>query len=185
MKELDDYKLIEMYLAGNNRAFEILYGRYRDRLFYFICRMLNYSRNEAEDIFQQVWIKAIDKMSALKADGSFYCYLQRIARNLIIDRARKFKRHGVHVTIDDENSVPVADRNAVEPYFELFEKEDEKLLAAAVAGLNPEQKRIWELRMQNYSFKEIAEMEKCSLNTALARMSYAKKNIKIYLGTHH
>ena len=72
----------------------------------------------------------------------------------------------------------------MEPYFELFDVEEQELLNAAAASLNDEQRTVWDLRMKNYSFKEIAEMEKCSINTALARMSYAKKNIKIFLEKH-
>lgn len=184
MNENSDYELIRMYIAGNNRAFEILYGRYRTYLYAFLCRLLSSDRSEVDDIFQSVWLKAIDKMPTLQEKGSFYGYLQQIARNMVIDRARKLKRRGLHVAIDDEDTVPIADENATEPYFELFGVEDSELLKRAVDSLSPEQKKIWELRMQNFSFKDIAEMENCSLNTALARMSYAKKNIKIYVETH-
>ena len=123
-------------------------------------------------------------MPYLKEKGSFYGYLQQTARNMVIDRARSMKRRGIHVTIDDEESMPLPDTNTVEPYFEIFEIEDEKLLKQALASLNEDQRKVWELRMQNISFKDIAEMENCSLNTALARMNYAKKNIKLYIETH-
>lgn len=181
MKDKSDFELIQLYLAGNQRAFENLYGRYRTYLYAFICRLLSSDRSEVDDVFQNVWLRAIDKMPQFTEKGSFYGYLQQIARNIIIDRARKLKRRGIHIAIDDEDTVPIADMNAVEPYFEIFDVEDSELLHKAVANLCPEQRKIWELRMRDVSFKDIAEMENCSLNTALARMSYAKKNIKIFL----
>lgn len=184
MQEKSDFELIQMYIKGNNRAFEILYGKYRTFLYAFLCQLLSSDRSEVDDIFQQVWLRAIDRMPYLKEQGSFYGYLQQTARNLVIDRARKLKRRGIHLAIDDSDTVPIADNNAVEPYFEIIDVEDNCLLQQAVAVLSDEQKRVWEMRMQNISFKEIAEIEKCSLNTALARMSYAKKNIRIFLEKH-
>ena len=144
---------------------------------------LNNAKSEIDDVFQTVWVKAIDRMPQLRNDGSFYGYLQQTARNIVIDRARKLKRRGPHVTID-EDPIPIADQNAERPYFELSDVEEHELLNEAVASLNEEQRTVWSLRMKNYSFKEIAEKEKCSINTALARMSYAKKNIKIFLEKH-
>ena len=184
MNEYSDFELIKMYISGNNRAFEILYGRYRTFLYAFLCRQLSSDRSEVDDIFQNVWLRVIDKMPQLQQKGSFYGYLQQTARNMIIDRARKLKRRGIHLAIDEDDSIPIADENAVEPYFEMYDIEDNDILKRAIASLSEEQQRIIQLRMQNISFKDIAEMENCSLNTALARMSYAKKNIKIYVETH-
>lgn len=184
MDDKTDFELIKLYLAGNNRAFEHLYGRYRRSLYGFLMQALSSSRGEVDDIFQLVWIRTIDKMPTLRDNGSFYGYLRQTARNLIIDRARKLKRCGIHVTIDDEDSIPIADENTCEPFFEMFDSEDRIMLDNAVNTLAPEQRRVWEMRMQNMAFKDIAEKEKCSLNTVLARMSYAKKNIKTFLETH-
>lgn len=184
MQELSDFELIRMYIAGNTRAFEILYGRYRTFLYAFLCRLMSSDQSEIDDIFQQIWLRTIDRMPHLKEQGSFYGYLQQTARNLVIDRARKLKRRGIHMAIDADDTIPIADMNTTEPYFEIIEMEDSSLLDQAVKLLSDEQRRVWELRMQNLSFKEIAEIEQCSLNTALARMSYAKKNIKIFLGKH-
>lgn len=183
MKDSTDFELIQLYIKGNNRAFEILYARHRNRLYYFISQLLNNAKSEIDDVFQTVWVKAIDRMPQFRNDGSFYGYLQQTARNIVIDRARKLKRRGPHVTID-EDPIPIADQNAERPYFELSDVEEHELLNEAVASLNEEQRTVWSLRMKNYSFKEIAEKEKCSINTALARMSYAKKNIKIFLEKH-
>ena len=128
MKDFSDFELIQLYIKGNNRAFEVLYARHRDKLYFFICQLLNNARGEVDDVFQTVWIRAIDKMPHLRNDGSFYGYLQQTARNIVIDRARKLKRQGVHIAIDDEDSIPIADENAVEPYFELFDVEEPIIL---------------------------------------------------------
>ena len=111
MENNTDFELIQLYIHGNNRAFEVLYGRHRNKLYAFINHLLSSAQSEADDVFQTVWIKAIDKMPELRDNGSFYGYLQQTARNIVIDRARKLKRRGVHVAIDDEESVEIADAN--------------------------------------------------------------------------
>lgn len=184
MENNTDFELIQLYIHGNNRAFEVLYGRHRNKLYAFINHLLSSAQSEADDVFQTVWIKAIDKMPELRDNGSFYGYLQQTARNIVIDRARKLKRRGVHVAIDDEESVEIADANAVVPYFEIADVDEHKLLDRALAELSEEQRRVWVLRTEERSFKEIAEIENCSINTVLARMSYAKKNIILYLQKH-
>lgn len=184
MKDNTDFELIQLYINGNNRAFEVLYSRYRNKLYAFIRYLLSSADSEVDDVFQAVWVKAIDKMPTLRDNGSFFGYLQQIARNIIIDNVRKFKRRGVHVAIDDDEAMPIADENTPEPYFDISDTEERKLLQDAVKTLSDEQRRVWEYRMQDLSFKEIAAKEKCSINTVLGRMNYAKKNILIYLETH-
>lgn len=184
MENSTDFELIQLYIHGNNRAFEVLYARHRSKLYAFINHLLSSAKSEVDDVFQTVWIKAIDRMSELRDNGSFYGYLQQTARNIVIDRARKLKRQGVHVAIDDDDVMPIADANAPVPYFEISDVEEQELLEKAVAELSEEQRRVWNLRMEEHSFKEIAEIEKCSINTVLARMSYAKKNILLYLQKH-
>ena len=145
MENCDDFELIKMYMDGNCRAFEVLYGRYRSRLYAFLHRLLSSNKSEVDDIFQIVWVRAIDKMPNLRANGSFYGYLQQTARNLIIDRARKLKRQGVHIAIDDDDSIPIADGNTREAFFELYDMEDKELMEKAVASLSVEQQKIWNL----------------------------------------
>lgn len=184
MKEKTDFELIQLYIQGSSRAFEVLYGRYRNKLYAFINYALSSASSEVDDVFQQVWIKAIDKMPSLRDNGSFYGYLQQIARNIIIDRARKLKRRGVHVALDGDDVMPIADANTLAPYFEISDAEEQELLDKAVETLSEDQRKVWRLRTDGYSFKDIAEIAGCSINTALARMSYAKKNILIYLEKH-
>ena len=57
MSDYTDEELMMMFRTGNSRGFEILFERYRTRLFTFIFRMLGQKREAAEDLFQEVFIK--------------------------------------------------------------------------------------------------------------------------------
>ena len=84
MNEKSDFELIRLYIDGNNRAFEVLYSRYRMKLYGFVAKQLGSNRNELDDVVQIVWMRAIDKMPTLSATGSFFSYLCKTARNFLL-----------------------------------------------------------------------------------------------------
>ena len=68
--------------------------------------------------------------------------------------------------------------DSADPFEQMEAKEQEKILTQAVAELSPELREVFLLRQENLTFREIAEIQQCSLNTCLARMQYALKNLK-------
>jgi RNA polymerase sigma-70 factor (ECF subfamily) len=177
--ELSDKELIDNYIAGDNRAFELLYGRYRKLLYYFLHDFLRDDNSELDDIFQQTWLKVIDNLPKYQDQGAFGAYLKMVARNLVFDRMRKLKKSGMTLEFNEEvlNDIH-ADRKSDMPWFELEEIEQESAYQEALQELSVEQKRVYELRCQNFSFKEIAAQLNLSINTVLSQMNYAKKKLQ-------
>lgn len=180
--ERSDKELIDNYLSGDERAFEILYGRYRKLLYFHLHNFLKNSDSELDDIFQQTWIKAIDRLPQYHDQSSFGAYLKTIARNLIIDRARKLKRQGVVFEFNGDLLSEIHnDKLSDMPWFELTEIESSQIYQEALEQLPQEQKVVYDLRCSNMSFKDIAKKLGISLNTVLSRMNYAKKRLKMIL----
>lgn len=177
--ELSDKELIDNYIAGDNRAFELLYGRYRKLLYYFLHDFLRDDTSELDDIFQQTWLKVIDNLPKYQDQGAFGAYLKMVARNLVFDRMRKLKKSGMTLEFNEEvlNDIH-ADRKSDMPWFELEEIEQESAYQEALQALSIEQKRVYELRCQNFSFKDIAAQLNLSINTVLSQMNYAKKKLQ-------
>ena len=177
--ELSDKELIDNYIAGDNRAFELLYGRYRKLLYYFLHDFLRDDNSELDDIFQQTWLKVIDNLPKYQDQGAFGAYLKMVARNLVFDRMRKLKKSGMTLEFNEEvlNDIH-ADRKSDMPWFELEEIEQESAYQEALQVLSVEQKRVYELRCQNFSFKEIAAQLNLSINTVLSQMNYAKNKLQ-------
>src|SRR5918992_3386643 len=73
------------------RTFEGLVQEYKNRIFSYICRLTNDSA-DAEDITQEVFIRAYQSMHAFRHDAAVDTWLYRIATNLVIDRFRREKR---------------------------------------------------------------------------------------------
>ena len=180
--ELSDKELIDNYLSGDERAFEILYGRYRKLLYFHLHDFLRGDNIDLDDIFQQTWLKAIDNLPKYQDQSSFGAYLKTIARNLIIDRARKAKRQGMIFEFNPDilNEVQ-AEKISDMPWFELTEIEAQQKFEEALQVLSEEQRLVYDLRCQNLSFKEIAKRLNLSINTVLSQMNYAKKKLQSVL----
>ena len=85
--EVDDQDLINEYINGDINALEPIIDKYKSPLYSFILKMTE-GKDDADEIFQEVWFKAIKNIKKFKG-GSLISWLFRITHNLIIDRARK------------------------------------------------------------------------------------------------
>lgn len=177
--DLSDKELISRYSGGDIDALEVLVERYRGKLFGYIIGMTR-SQVEADDIYQEVWFRAIKKLDGYKA-GNLGGWLTRIAHNLVIDRARKKKPL---LTLDQEfedggSMIDVVPGKDIDPGAAAAASEIGVKIQAAIEMLPIEQKEVFILRTKSdMPFKDIAEMQKVSINTALARMQYALAGLR-------
>lgn len=177
----NDEDLIERYVAGETEALSVLVERYRRPLYGFITRMVS-SPSEADEVFQEVWLRVINKAGTYRKDR-FRGWLYRIAHNLMIDRSRCRKPTvSLDAVTGDESGSTLGDRvpstermpSAIVAGTELAER-----IRAAVDQLAPEQREVFLLRTEgDIPFKEIAVVQGVSINTALARMQYAVNRLR-------
>jgi RNA polymerase sigma-70 factor, ECF subfamily len=190
MKRLDDRDLITEYLKGNEKAFEVLLMRHKDKIFRFIHMKLR-DRVLADDVFQETFVKIINtlKLGSYNEEGKFLPWAMRIAHNLVIDHFRKASK----VRMISESSSSREDFNIFD-VLSLTDKnieqkitydELEKQMVDLIEFLPPTQKEILKMRIfQDMSFKDIAESEDISINTALGRMRYALINLRKLIDKH-
>lgn len=85
-----DEQLMTAYGKGDNHAFANLYQRHKGPLYRYFVRQLNSGQqSRAEELYQEVWCKVIDKRHSYAASAKFTTWLYRIAHNLLIDEHRK------------------------------------------------------------------------------------------------
>src|ERR1035437_4746911 len=98
-----DQDLIDLYLDGDHSAIAILIDRHKAKLFTYILITVK-ERHLAEDLFQDTFIKVVNTLRTGKYNdtGKFYCWIKRIAHNLIIDYFRLSKRIPIFDTKDEE-----------------------------------------------------------------------------------
>lgn len=178
---LTDEVLVTMYAEGEDRAFDVLLERYKDRLFTYIKFMVH-DEDTANDIFQETFVKVIMtlRQGRYTESGKFYAWLTRIAHNIVIDGYRDEMASNTFSSDESEGQI-LNDANLVQTSRE-SDMLDEQLLddvKALMDRLPEEQRRVMFMRYyQGLSFKEIAEETGVGINTALGRMHYATNNLR-------
>lgn len=175
-----DGELVVLFKNGQDSAFDVLLTRHKSRVYSTILQIVK-DRDHAEDLFQEVFIKAIDviRSGRYNEEGKFLPWILRIAHNLAIDSFRREKRYPT-IPIDDnpvlENSLHYSEKS-----FEILQvQQDTKALLRYLITTLPETQREV-LMMRHFaglSFQEIADATGVSINTALGRMRYALMNLR-------
>jgi RNA polymerase sigma-70 factor (ECF subfamily) len=180
LNTLSDQQLIHLYVDGDADALATIIMRYKDKIFTSIYLLVK-DRYLAEDIFQDVFIRVIDTLKGGRYtdEGKFLPWAMRIAHNMCVDHFRKVKRSPTIKTSDDRDIFEVL--NFSEP------GADQRMMAGQsydrvrqMVDLLPEdQREVIILRhYADLSFKEIADLTNCSINTALGRMRYGLINLR-------
>jgi RNA polymerase sigma-70 factor (ECF subfamily) len=184
LSSLSDSELIRLYINDNERAFAVLLKRYKNQVYKFIYLKVK-DADLANDIFQDSFIKVVQNIKAGKynEEGKFLPWATRIAQNLVIDYYRKQGKVRVFSERNTFNEdFGIFQRIACENKNYLQQKSSMELdqqLIELMNHLPKVQREIVEMRIfHDLSFKEIAESEKISINTALGRMRYALMNLR-------
>lgn len=181
MKQMTDDMLVSLYIGGNNLAFDILLNRHKDRLYYYIYFIVR-SKEVAEDIFQETFVKAIIKLQEgrYQPDGKFGAWITRIAHNLVIDQFRQERNE--NLVSNDETEVDLLNNASLSEGTIENKMVNEQVLRDVRALVNelPDCQRevVYMRYYQQLSFKEISDITGVSINTALGRMRYAILNMR-------
>lgn len=190
MDNFDDRALVSAYISGSEKAFEVLLMRHKDKIYRFIYMKVR-DGALAQDIFQDTFIKIVNtlKTGSYNEEGKFLPWAMRIAHNLIIDYFRKNNKVRMisesSSQRDDFNvfhTIKLEDENVQD---EMTRLELEKQMVDLIEHLPDSQKDILKKRIfKEMSFKDIAEDEDISINTALGRMRYALINLRKLIEKH-
>lgn len=191
MKRLDDRDLISLYIGGDEKAFEVLLLRHKDKIFRFIYLKVR-NRELADDIFQEAFVKIINtlKLGSYNEEGKFLPWAMRIAHNLVIDHFRRSSKvkmiSETSSSKEDFNIFSILSQDEKNVEQRLTYDELESQMVNLIEFLPPSQKEILKMRIfQDMSFKDIAESEDISINTALGRMRYALINLRKLIDKHN
>ncbi|MDR0932186.1 MAG: sigma-70 family RNA polymerase sigma factor [Victivallales bacterium] len=181
--ESGDGELIAAFVKGDEKAFELLYCRYKRQLYGFLNHLIGNNPDEADEVFEETWLRVLQKLPKYRDEGKFSAWLFRIGRNIFLDRLRKNRNESITIALDAENAPVQLGPESLEPDRDFELGELEEVIVRAVACLPLEQREVFLLRQQDLAFKEIAQIQECSINTALGRMQYAIKNLRVSLKT--
>jgi len=180
MQKKTDQELVSAYLSGDSISIEHLITRHKDKVFGFILSKVK-DVDLANDIFQDVFIKVINKLQEGKysEEGKFIAWLMRLAHNMVIDYFRKMSRHRMVRSQDNYDVFGFLKEEQHDDEVIAIESHIHLNLKTLIAHLSQEQREVLEMRYYaDMTFKEIAEECGISINTALGRMRYALINLR-------
>lgn len=179
-----DAYLVARALDGELPAFEKLVTRYQNKIVGFSARMLN-DQDEAEDVAQEVFIKAYRSLESFRGDASFSTWIYRIATNLCIDRLRAKKRRPQQAYSLDEPYDKEEDKGgreiadfSNEPTREV-EREELRRRVRQVMSEMPEKMRTILIMcdMQGMAYEDIAKVLNCPIGTVKSRLFHARADL--------
>jgi RNA polymerase sigma factor (sigma-70 family) len=175
-----DQQLVHLYMEGDFDAISTLVNRYKDRIYTSIYLLVK-DKYLAEDLFQDVFIRVNDTLKAGRYtnEGKFLPWTLRIAHNLCVDHFRKVKRIPTIKTSDDYDIFEVLNFSDANAEGRMMQDQTNDTVRQMIDMLPEDQREVIILRhYADLSFKEIAELTKCNINTALGRMRYGLINLR-------
>ncbi|MCL2045004.1 MAG: sigma-70 family RNA polymerase sigma factor [Oscillospiraceae bacterium] len=164
--------------SGDTDSFEMLYDIFCDKVYAF-ARMIMRNASDAEDVLQEAFITAWQKLETLKTPATFSVWIQVIAKNLCNMQLRK---KNVAILLDAEQEVESLSSMESDELLPAAYAEREDLkerLGMIIESLSEVQRQAIVLYYFNeMSVDEIAEVMECSANTVKTRLFLARKAIK-------
>ena len=175
-----DQQLVQAYMQGDVEALSTLVLRHKNKIFTSIYLLVK-DKYLAEDIFQDTFIKIIDtlKLGKYTDEGKFLPWAMRIAHNLCVDHFRKVKRTPAIKTSDDRDIFDTINFSEAGAEELIMKRESHNSVRKMLELLPEDQREVIIMRQYaDLSFKEIATLTNCSINTALGRMRYGLINLR-------
>lgn len=175
---LSDEELVRRTLSDRDQ-FLYLVERYKGRLLSYIRRLTSANQEDAEDILQEVFIKAYRNLNGFKPDLKFSSWIYRITHNQVISRHRKLKaRPEGYLTTLEDGAVQIlaAETDIIS---ELDIQMTREKIASALAQLPEKYREIIILRFfEERDYQEISDIIKKPLGTVASMLSKAKLALK-------
>ena len=189
MPEWNEKEIVGRAQQGDMEACDALIRQYQERIYATIYHMTS-NHEDAADLAQITFIKAIRKIDKFKGQSSFFTWLYRIAVNNTINHIRS-KRKRVILSINQmdeeydrgEELLGLVSKDT--PQREIDRHELQGMLHAAMQKLSPNHRLVVTLHaVQGLPHEQIGEIMDCNTNTVRTRLHYARKQLQAHLSDY-
>lgn len=180
---LNDSEIISSVLQGNKNAYAELVTRYQNYVFTLTLRLIK-SREDAEEVAQDVFVKAYRSLADFRGDSKFSTWLYTIVNTTSITFLRK-KKLAIQ-SLDDERTFEVADNRDSGFRADLVEKKSRvTMVTNAISLLSPDDAEVITLFYKaEQSLEEISMILGIETNTVKVRLHRARTRLKEKMETH-
>ncbi len=174
LAQLGDRALAErVQLGGDEQAFRTLYRRHTPRLYQFALRVLGGNEPDAEDVVQETWLRAVERLGEFRWEAELGTWLTGIVLNLCRGLFRRHDRRWIAMREDLElTTAPRLEHERID-------------LEAALSRLPPGYRTVVILHdIEGFTHEQIATRLQISANTSKSQLSRGRKMLRSLLGPH-
>lgn len=179
-----DEELVERFIGGETDSFPMLVERYEGRVYSIVYGIMG-SRDETEDLSQEVFIKVYENLGHFKGKSKFYTWLYRITVNVCLSAQRRRNQSNRIISMSSLSGVG-GNPGEVELADETFSPQkvfkDRELASKIQLAINslPGILRITFIlrELEDLSYRELARILRCSMGTVKSRLSRARENLR-------
>jgi len=186
VSRMEDATLVREAQRGNRAAFESLVRNY-DQAVLRLALHLTGSEHEAQDVYQEAFLKAYKSIGNFRFECSFYTWIYRIVTNLCLDhlRKRQVRKEDAPVATDEHgeqydllDQVPDG-RPGANPERELMRREMGTRIGAALEKLTPRERMVFELKhYQGLKLRTVGEVLNTTEETAKNTLFRATQKLR-------
>ncbi|MDR6938389.1 RNA polymerase sigma-70 factor, ECF subfamily [Luteibacter sp. UNC138MFCol5.1] len=171
-----DDETVRAAVAGDRKAFEVLYRRHADRVYGAVLRLAAFDHARAEDLTQEAFVRAWQKLEGFRFESSFGTWVYRLAVNVALMSIRA--RNADPVTILDDEHLP--DITDIDNPVRAFERDE---LEKAIAALPPRARAVLVLHdVEGWKHEEIATELSMAVGSSKAQLHRARGLLRRVLG---
>lgn len=175
---MNDEQIVDKVLSGETSAYELLILKYQNRVFYSAMNIVK-NREFAEDISQDAFLKAFEKLDTLQDKANFFAWLKRITINLALNHYDRGKRIVDMETEDSDSSYFDRIAGGSNPEEYLIKGELKRYVRMFVDALPERLRTVIVMReIEDMSYEEISDILNIPLGTVRSRLFNARQVIK-------
>ena len=179
----EDLALVDKARSGDEKAFATLVNKYQSQIYNFAYRYCN-DRQEAEDLAQEVFIKAYRNLAGFRGDAKFRTWLYQITKNQAINRVRMLSRRlklrfSGYANSDGDDPIDRVECERPGQQDIIEGREEQKVVQRAILRLNPTFRVALILRdIEDLSYEEISTILELPEGTVKSRIHRARSELK-------
>lgn len=171
----NDQQYIDRVLKGDTNAYAFLVDSYKDMIYSMVLKMTN-SREDAEEISQDTFIKGFQNLDKFKGESKFSTWLYKIAYRTCLDTLKKNKNHRSNYDINEITLNHIKSTDSI--LKELEQKDRAMMMKQCLEKLPSEEKSIlWMFYFDELSLKEIIEVTNLSEANLKVKLHRARKRL--------
>ncbi|PRX55439.1 RNA polymerase sigma factor [Flagellimonas meridianipacifica] len=183
MTDNTDQYLIKSTLKGDTKAFASLVTKHQNYVYTLVIRMIK-TKEEAEEVTQDVFIKAYKSLKDFKGDSKFTTWLYRISYRAALDHIRKNKKRQKTNTLLEE--ITESNLTFIEnPLEQLEDQERKDFIKRSIARLSESEAAIVTLfYFEELSIKEIGKVTRLTEDNVKVKLHRSRKKLYEFLQPH-